>query len=212
MLLGGADDSAGRAIIPSVPEAAGVHAQAVRRMGNRARPTSLTGYSCSGVSVGWGGAQVQVECEAGPRPAFGVGAVLIEGTAAINCVGILILALSPHLALVAQFGLSRVREFDADLEAARISGDPVGLARALAKIEQVNRSWRNWLLPGWGNPDPSWLRTHPATEERIRRLQHVQSVSFGAEEWATSRRWQSGDMRAQPVRSGPRWRLGGYWW
>jgi len=25
-------------------------------------------------------------------------------------------------------------------------------------------------LPGWGNPEPSWLRTHPAAEDRIARL------------------------------------------
>jgi heat shock protein HtpX len=137
---------------------------------------------------------------------------LLEGSAAINWIGLLLLALSPHLALVAQLGLSRVREFDADLEAARLSGDPEGLASALAKIERVSRSWRNWLLPGWGNPDPSWLRTHPATEERIRRLLSVQSASQDAIAWVASRRWDSGDMFATPVRSAPRWRLGGHWW
>jgi len=137
---------------------------------------------------------------------------LLEGSAAINWIGLLLLALSPHLALAAQLGLSRVREFDADLEAARLSGDPEGLASALAKIERVSRSWRNWLLPGWGNPDPSWLRTHPATEERIRRLLSVQSASQDAIAWVASRRWDSGDMFATPVRSAPRWRLGGHWW
>lgn len=25
-------------------------------------------------------------------------------------------------------------------------------------------------LPGWGNPEPSWLRTHPTSEDRIARL------------------------------------------
>ena len=37
-------------------------------------------------------------------------------------------------------------------------------------IERVQRGWRAWLFPGWGSPEPSWLRTHPATEERVRRL------------------------------------------
>ncbi len=72
--------------------------------------------------------------------------------------------------LLAQLGLSRVREFDADRLAAELTGDPHGLASALAKIERVSRSWRAWLLPDGGNPEPSWLRTHPATAERIERL------------------------------------------
>lgn len=88
----------------------------------------------------------------------------------INWLGLFVLAFSPHLALLAQLGLSRVREFDADRRAAELTGDPEGLALALASIEGVGRSWRKLLLPGWGNPEPSWLRTHPASPERIRRL------------------------------------------
>ncbi len=96
--------------------------------------------------------------------------VLLVGAAEINWIGLLLLAASPQLALLAQLGLSRVREFDADRMAVELTGDPHGLASALAKIERVSRSWRAWLLPGWGNPEPSWLRTHPATEDRIARL------------------------------------------
>jgi heat shock protein HtpX len=73
--------------------------------------------------------------------------------------------------------LVRVREFDADRLAAELTGDPHGLASALAKIERVSRSWRAWLLPGWGNPEPSWLRTHPATAERIQRLLELGSAA-----------------------------------
>lgn len=88
----------------------------------------------------------------------------------VNWFGLFLLAASPQLALLAQLGLSRVREFDADLLAAQLTSDPHGLASALVKIERVSRSWRAWLMPGWGNPEPSWLRTHPATSERIARL------------------------------------------
>jgi heat shock protein HtpX len=100
---------------------------------------------------------------------------LLVGAAEINWPGLLLLVASPQLALLAQLGLSRVREFDADRLAAQLTGDPHGLASALAKIERVSRSWRAWLFPGWGNPEPSWLRTHPATTERIARLLELAS-------------------------------------
>lgn len=125
-----------------------------------------------------------------------------EGT--LPWAGLLVLAFSPHLALLAQLGLSRVREFDADLAAARLTGDPQGLASALAKIDQAERSWRAWLLPGWGNPEPSWLRTHPATEDRIRRLRvlelpptpdHMNAANFAP--------------AVAPARGVPCWRPGG---
>jgi len=83
----------------------------------------------------------------------------LVGAAEVYWPGLLLLAASPQLALLAQLGLSRVREFDADRFAAELTGDPQGLASALAKIERVSRSWRAWLWPGWGNPEPSCLRT-----------------------------------------------------
>ncbi|MDX5580373.1 zinc metalloprotease HtpX, partial [Escherichia coli] len=94
----------------------------------------------------------------------------LVGAAEVYWPGLLLLAVSPQLALLAQLGLSRVREFDADRLAAELTGDPQGLASVLAKIERVSRSWRAWLWPGWGNPEPSCLRTRPATQERIARL------------------------------------------
>lgn len=95
---------------------------------------------------------------------------VVLGGGEVNWPVLLLLSFSPHLALIAQLGLSRVREFDADLHAAVLTGDPQGLASALAHIERISYSWRRLLMPDWGNPDPSWLRTHPATEQRIRRL------------------------------------------
>lgn len=131
-------------------------------------------------------------------------------TAAVNWWGLILLALAPHIALLAQLGLSRVREFDADREAVRLTGDPEGLASALARIESVSRSWRGLLLPGWGNPEPSWLRTHPATEERIRRLLNLSHGTGRREEWAPSVLWRAGNW-PPPASDGPRWRLGGFW-
>lgn len=129
----------------------------------------------------------------------------------INWTGLILLAFSPHVALLAQLGLSRVREYAADRKAAELTGDPEGLASALARIEQVSRSWRSLLFPGWGNPEPSWLRTHPATEARIRRLLALsQRARPPVAEWPASP-WHGPDM-PQPSHATPRWRVGGYWW
>jgi len=80
-----------------------------------------------------------------------------------------VLALTPLVALLLQNALSRQREFTADAEAARLTGDPMGLASALQRIEQSQRSLLVRLLgfaPRGGTP----LHSHPATEERVARL------------------------------------------
>lgn len=123
----------------------------------------------------------------------------------VNWPGVILLLFSPHLAVLIQLGLSRTREYDADLRAATLTGDPLGLAQALAHIEQASRGWLSVLFPGWGNPEPSWLRTHPPTDERIRRLQAL----------APAAPWQIYApifaYPLQPVARLPRWRIGGLW-
>jgi len=84
---------------------------------------------------------------------------------------LLLLAAAPQASLLAQLGLSRTREFDADLTAARLTDDPEGLAQALVKLERVQSGFlRRILFPGRGVPEPSWLRTHPTTAELVQRL------------------------------------------
>jgi heat shock protein HtpX len=55
---------------------------------------------------------------------------LLVGAAEVYWPGLLLLAASPQLALLAQLGLSRVREFDADRLAAELTGDPQAGVRA----------------------------------------------------------------------------------
>lgn len=52
---------------------------------------------------------------------------LLLGVTEVNWPALLLLAVAPQLALLAQLGLSRVREFDADRLAAELTGDPHGL-------------------------------------------------------------------------------------
>lgn len=136
--------------------------------------------------------------------------LILRGEGTINWPGYLLLVFSPHLATLSQLGLSRVREFDADLTAAALTGDPRGLASALALIESRSRSWRNILMPGWGNPAPSWLRTHPETEERIRRLLELAPEPDASFPWQEIEELRPGAFGAR-VRRRPRWTIGGMW-
>ncbi|TYO99183.1 heat shock protein HtpX [Geothermobacter ehrlichii] len=97
----------------------------------------------------------------------------LAGQVQINWTALSLLLAAPYLSTLLQRGLSRVREFDADLTAVMLTGDPEGLARALARLEWRERSfWRRMLGPAPGDL-PYLLRTHPPTEERIRRLSEV---------------------------------------
>jgi heat shock protein HtpX len=85
----------------------------------------------------------------------------------------------------------------------------MGLAYALARIERVSGSWLAILLPGWGNPEPSWLRSHPATEERIKRLeQYAQSYPY---QQVLSEIELPPNYVFKVSRHAPRWRIGGLW-
>lgn len=87
-------------------------------------------------------------------------------------IGLLIFA--PTVMSLLQLALSRAREFDADLDAVGLTGDPEGLISALDKLERYQgRLWEEILFPGRRIPEPSLLRTHPPTEERIRRLRDL---------------------------------------
>jgi heat shock protein HtpX len=86
----------------------------------------------------------------------------------------IILLMSPNLSALLQLALSRSREYSADIEAVNLTGDPYGLASALEKIEYYQGGWvERILLPGRRLPDPSLLRSHPRTEQRIKRILEI---------------------------------------
>ena len=74
---------------------------------------------------------------------------------------ILMLAVATPAVAVLHLALSRNLEFAADLRAARLTGDAVGLARALEKIDMYQREMAGFRR---------WFRTHPPTTERVERL------------------------------------------
>ncbi len=93
------------------------------------------------------------------------------GFAPVPFLTVLVLLTAPVVGSLLQLALSRAREFDADLEAATLTRDPAGLAAALEKLDRYQgRYWEEILLPGRRMPEPSLLRTHPPTEERVERL------------------------------------------
>jgi len=102
--------------------------------------------------------------------------VMAGQSGGISWTALLIMVLLPTLANLMQLGLSRTREFAADADAAHLTGDPDGLAIALVKLEKIQGgAWERILLPGRRLPEPSLLRTHPPTEERIRRLMELKN-------------------------------------
>lgn len=82
---------------------------------------------------------------------------------------ILALILAPTASLFLQLALSRTREYHADVVAAELTGDPAGLALALDKLERLQGGWMERMFMAGGRI-PRWLRTHPQTQERVRRL------------------------------------------
>ena len=95
---------------------------------------------------------------------------------------LLLMMFAPIISALLQLALSRTREFDADLDAARLSYDPAGLAAALAKLEEYQkRIMRRLFIPGHRGTEPSLLRTHPRTEERVKRLLDLEEELQGKE-------------------------------
>ncbi|RMG33662.1 MAG: peptidase M48, partial [Gammaproteobacteria bacterium] len=124
----------------------------------------------------------------------------------------LLLIFAPTLSALAQLALSRTREFDADLNAARLTGDPDGLASALAKIEQLQGNWMERIfLPGRRVPEPSLLRTHPETSERIRRLMELKAEMGGGRPQYVDRGPVHLEGLGGPVERPPRWHVSGLW-
>ena len=126
--------------------------------------------------------------------------------------GILAVLVAPFAAMIVQMAISRTREFGADKSAAQISGKPLALASALAKISGEAKRIPNPVAQR--NPAaaqlyivPSGVRqmfsTHPPTEDRIAALQDMAGGaggSDGADSW-TSRRDEVGDMSGLRKRS-----------
>ena len=142
--------------------------------------------------------------------AFSLPMYLMDGSG-IPWLLVLVLMCAPTLISILQLALSRAREYYADRNAAELTGDAIGLASALEKIERrQGRIWEEIFLPGRRIPEPSLLRTHPPTKERVRRLLEL------GEPQPTTARYPS-DFVTIPsgyrlVQARPRWHRTGIWY
>lgn len=102
-----------------------------------------------------------------------------------NPIGMLLtIFLAPLAATVIQMAISRTREFEADAGAARLTGNPRALAKALQRLEagarqmpmQANPSFEPLLIinPFSGQFLSSLFATHPSTEARIQNLMKLE--------------------------------------
>jgi heat shock protein HtpX len=94
---------------------------------------------------------------------------------------LIMMILAPIAALLVQMGISRSREYLADKDGAKISGNPLWLADALRKLQQGTRFRPMEASPATahmfivnplrGGGIQSLFSTHPPIEERIARLE-----------------------------------------
>src|SRR5689334_20548945 len=105
---------------------------------------------------------------------------------------ILMMILGPLAAMLVQMAISRTREYAADNLGARIAGQPMWLASALAKIENAAHQVPNMeaehnpatahmfiVNPLSGQGMDNLFATHPSTENRIAALQQL-AAELGA--------------------------------
>jgi heat shock protein HtpX len=137
--------------------------------------------------------------------------LILAGQSTISWWAIGLLIFAPMISGLLQLALSRTREFDADLDAVTLTGDPMGLASALNKLERYSMNlWQQVLAPGYRVPDPSILRTHPHTKDRIARLQQL--VSPEQQPYFATEAPSAPSIPFPLVSRQPRWNLLGFWY
>ena len=101
-------------------------------------------------------------------------------------IALVLMLLAPIAAGLIQMAISRSREYIADSDGAKISGDPLALASALRKLAYGNSKQENNVSPSTahmfivnplkGKDIQNLFSTHPPIEERIKKLEQIAKV------------------------------------
>jgi heat shock protein HtpX len=95
------------------------------------------------------------------------------------------LIFAPTLSGLLQLALSRTREFRADEAAVELTRDAAGLASALRRIDLRERRLWDYFMPAGRRNRGDLFRSHPNTDERIRRLMALEDT--GRHRWLPRR-------------------------
>jgi heat shock protein HtpX len=138
----------------------------------------------------------------------------LNGERYASWTAVALLYFAPAISSLMQLGLARTREYEADLEGALLTGDPLGLASALRRLERyTGRFWEDLMLPIPARrvPQPSLLRTHPSTEDRVARLLSLSRSTAAAPAIVTHERPMISLVGVGPIEMRPRYRWPGVW-
>lgn len=138
--------------------------------------------------------------------------LFVMGQRTISWLAVALLILAPTIIGLLQLALSRTREYDADLDAMQLTGDPDSLISALKKLEHYSANMiKEMIRPGDGVPDPSIFRTHPHTKDRIRRLAALTGRQLPQEPMAQPETAVLLPSQFGRVTRQPRWHVMGIW-
>lgn len=136
----------------------------------------------------------------------------ISGEEPVPWTTVLVLIASPLLMTLVQLALSRSREFAIDRAATLLTGDPLGLASAIARFDIVAGSPLDDLLPpvpARKVPLPSMLRLPPPATQRIALVSSFQPPPIPPLDTAETPRISL--VGAGPIKLRPRYRFPGVW-
>jgi heat shock protein HtpX len=136
----------------------------------------------------------------------------IGGGELVSWLSVVLLILAPTLMTLLQLALSRAREIEADRAAALLTGDPLGLASALSRLDASPGSPLDDLIPpvpARQVPLPSMLRYPPPADRRIARLNTFQAPPMPPLDIAEGPRISL--VGVGPIEMRPRYRWPGVW-
>ena len=137
---------------------------------------------------------------------------LLTGDELVSWWSVALLVLAPALLNLLQFSLSRAREFDADRAGALLTGDPLGLASAISRLETSTGTVAEDLIPpvpARRVPQPSMLRCPPPLERRVARLHALEAPPMPPLDIAEGPRISL--VGVGPIGMRPRYRWPGVW-